>query len=150
MTTTDPLPAGRLPAVLYVCGHGHSGVLHYQAHGLQWARRGYACLIVDTTEQHDNPGEHHGLYYGLHDEWISLGYSGAGGELWNSLRGLDVLCALPEVDPARIGATGISGGGAHSLFVGLADDRVRAVATACGVALSPWTLAHRHLLNHCD
>ena len=139
-----------LPAVLYVCGHKEIGIHGYQDHAAMWARRGYVCLIVDTVEQHDNPGDHHGLYYGYRHDWISMGYTGAGGELWNSIRALDVLASMPELDPERIGATGISGGGAHSFFLSIADDRVKAVASACGVATPKWTLQNRHLLNHCD
>lgn len=146
----DPLPSARNPAVLYVCGHAPIGVNFYQDHGMLWARRGYVCLVLDTLEQHDNPGDHHGLYSGERHDWVSLGYTAAGGELWNSLRALDVMESLPEVDPARLGATGHSGGGALSLFLGIADERIRAVASCCGAAELPETLADRHLLAHCD
>lgn len=146
----DPLPPGRLPAVLYVCGHGQIGVLYYHPHLAMWARRGYAALVFDTIEQHDAGGDHHGTYYGRHYDWISLGYTGAGGELWNSLRALDVLASRPEVDPARIGATGISGGGAHSFFLAVADERIKAVASCCGLAMPHASIADRHLNDHCD
>lgn len=146
----DPLPAGRLPAVLYASGHHAIGIVGYQDHAVMWAGRGYICLVFDTIEQHDNPGEHHGLYSMARYDWISMGYTGAGGELWNSMRALDVLTGLPEVDVARIGVTGNSGGGAHSFFLAVADDRIKAVATSCGVAVPKQTLADRHLLGHCD
>lgn len=146
----DPLPARKAPGVLYVCGHGPLGQADYQAHPIRWARRGYVCLILDTLEQHDNPGEHHGLFTGLRPDWISLGYTAAGGELWNSLRALDVLAGLPEVDPARLGVTGVSGGGVISLYTAIADTRVRAMASSCGVSVARDALGNRHLLNHCD
>ena len=146
----DPLPAGKLPAMLYTCGHGLIGTLHYQQHGILFARRGYACLCFDTIEQHDNPGEHHGTYYGKRYDWLSMGYSGATGEMWNSIRALDVLSGMPEVDAERIGVTGVSGGGAHSLFLAIADSRIRAVATVCGACVPEQTLRDRHLCNHCD
>ena len=146
----DPLPAEKAPGVLYVCGHTHIGVWGYQPHAMMWARRGYVCLVVDTIEQHDNPGEHHGLYYGGGYDWLSLGYSGAGGELWNSIRALDVLADLPEVDAERIGSTGNSGGGALSFYVGIADERIKAVATSCGVTRPKHTLARRNVMGHCD
>jgi dienelactone hydrolase len=146
----DPRPDEKLPGVLYTCGHGTIGTYSYQAHAMMWARRGYACLIFDTIEQHDNPGDHHGTSLGKRYDWFSLGYSGATGELWNSIRALDAFSGLAEVDPARLGVTGVSGGGAHSFLLGIADDRVRAVATACGVTVPEQTIRDRHIPNHCD
>lgn len=146
----DPLPSEPCPAVLLACGHSSIGVHFAQAKGIMWARRGYVCLIFDTIEQHDNPGEHHGIYGFRRYDWLSLGYSASGGEMWNTLRALDVLCGLPEVDAERIGATGISGGGAHSFFAGVADDRIKAVATACGVSSVPQALTAKTILGHCD
>lgn len=146
----DPLPPEKLPGVVYACGHGLIGTYHYQAHPAMWARRGYACIVFNTIEQDDSTGDHHGTYYGRRLDWISLGYTAAGGELWNSIRATDVLAAQSMVDAARIGTTGISGGGAHSFFLAAADERIRAVAPACGVASLSHTFDHRHLLNHCD
>ena len=45
-----------------------------------------------------------------------------------------LLRAQPEVDPDRIGLTGISGGGACSFHLACADERVRAVSTLCGIS----------------
>lgn len=146
----DPLPQGQLPAILYPCGHGPSGVDGYQGDALYWVRRGYACLIFDTIEQNDNTGEHHGLFLGRHPEWLSMGYSAAGGELWNSLRALDALCTMPEVDAKRIGVTGISGGGIMSLNTAIADERIAAAVIVCGVGTPRYVLQNRFLLNHCD
>lgn len=146
----DPRPDQPCPGVLYVCGHGPLGHPDYQGHAIRWARRGYVCLIVDTIEQGDNPGEHHGLYTGARPDWIAMGYSGAGGELWNTLRALDVLAAQPGVDPERLGITGVSGGGALSLHAAIVDPRLRAVASSCGVSTPQDALAGRHLWDHCD
>ena len=38
--------------------------------------------------------------------WPSLGYTPAGVELWNAMRGIDYLESRKEVDPRRIGVTG--------------------------------------------
>ena len=146
----DPLPEGKLPAVHYACGHHHIGVWGYQDHAAMWARRGYACFIFDTIEQHDNPGEHHGIYYKDRYDWISMGYTAAGGELWSSIRALDAMATFEQIDADRIGATGNSGGGALSFFIGVADERVKAVATSCGVTTPKYTIAHRNLMGHCD
>jgi len=146
----EPTPSGKLPAVLYVSGHRPIGTYGYQQHPIMWARRGYVSLVFDTIEQHDNPGSHLGTYTGRRMDWISRGYSAAGGELLNSIRALDLLSSLPEVDPDRIGATGISGGGAHSFYLAVADHRVRAVASVAGVTCLRHTLANRNFLHHCD
>ncbi|MHB9025372.1 MAG: alpha/beta hydrolase family protein [Armatimonadota bacterium] len=146
----DPLPAGQLPAVLYLSGHRRIGVLGYQRHAALWAQRGYACLITDTIEQHDNPGDHHQTFRGDRYDFISRGYTAAGGELWSSIRALDLLLSLPEVDPARVGTTGISGGGALSFFLTAADERICAVSTVAGVYTIADLLADRGLECHCD
>ena len=48
------------------------------------------------------------------------------------LRAVDLLCSLPEVDPARIGVIGHSLGGHNAIFVALFDDRLKAVVSSCG------------------
>ena len=146
----EPLPAARMPGVLYLCGHAALGTYHYQYHPIMWARRGYVCLIVDTIEQSDNPGEHHGCNMGRLDGYLSLGYTPAGGEALNSIRALDVLAADEHVDPGRLAATGVSGGGSCSFLLAAADERVRAVSTLCGISTPLDAIANRHLMNHCD
>lgn len=138
------------PAVLNVCGHNLIGTMGYQAHGIMWAKRGYVCLVQDTLEQNDSLGDHHGLWGEQHYDWICRGYAASGGELWNSIRALDYLCGREEVDASRVGVTGISGGGALSWWVGIADERVRAVAPFCGTSSLASHLAERTINGHCD
>jgi dienelactone hydrolase len=49
---------------------------------------------------------------------------------------LSVLCAQPEVDPARVGCAGLSGGGLRTVFLAGLDSRVRC-AVAVGM-MSTW------------
>ncbi len=149
---------GRVPAILYVSGHGPSkknGVsfgnkVSYQHHGAWFARHGYGCLIIDTIQMGEIEGIHHGTYREGMWWWNSRGYTPAGVEAWNSVRAIDYLQSRPEVDPERIGMTGRSGGGAYSWWTAAIDDRVKAVAPIAGI-----TDLHNHVVDgavegHCD
>jgi dienelactone hydrolase len=130
------------PAVLYVCGHGnvvedkvsYGSKVFYQRHPAWFASHGYVCLILDTLELGEIPGEHHGTEKLGRWWWQAAGYTPAGVECWNAIRGLDYLENRKEVDPKRLGVTGRSGGGATSWWVAAADDRPQCVVPVAGLA----------------
>lgn len=62
---------------------------------------------------------------------FSAGTTWPGVYLVEDQRALDVLSSRPEVDPARIGCAGLSGGGMRTVFLGGLDDRIK-VAIAVG------------------
>jgi len=139
---------GKVPGILYCHWHGgeYDGgkeeVLerkHTPAEpGPELVRRGFAVLAVDAPCF----GERHGR--GPDAERGSAGeLSAAKLELWlgrslwgmllrDDLIALDYLCARPEVDASRIGATGISMGATRTWWLMALDERIRSgVAVAC-------------------
>lgn len=146
-----PDAPGPHPGLLYVCGHSAlQKASHYQQHARRYAQLGFVTLIVDTVQNGDVRGYHHGTHrYGWF-HWISRGYTSAGIETWNGIRGLDLLSTLPEVDAERLGVTGTSGGGAMSWWIAAADERVRAASPSCGTATIASHVRERTIDGHCD
>ncbi|HZP81866.1 MAG TPA: acetylxylan esterase [Chthonomonadaceae bacterium] len=142
--------AAPAPAVLYQCGHSPIQKVNYQAHARRFAELGFVCLILDTIQYGEARGYHHGCYREGWFHWYSRGYTPAGVELLNSIRGLDYLAQRPEVDAARFGATGTSGGGACSWWLAAGDERIKVVSPSCGTATLASHIAGRTVDDHCD
>jgi dienelactone hydrolase len=148
----------KLPAILYVCGHGRvekDGIIygnkaHYNHHAAWFAANGYVCLVVDTLQLGELPGLHHGTYREGMWWWMSRGYTPAGIEAWNGIRGIDYLVSRPEVDPKKIGVTGRSGGGATSWWLGALDDRVAALVPVAGITDLQNHVVDGAVQGHCD
>ena len=148
----------KAPAILYACGHAvvKDGQLSlgnktgYQHHGAWFARHGYVCLAIDTIQLGELEGVHHGTRrFGMY-WWNSRGYTPAGVEAWNGMRAIDYLQSRPEVDPARIGMTGRSGGGAYTWYTAALDERIRVAVPVAGI-----TDLRNHVIDgtvkgHCD
>lgn len=146
------------PTILYLCGHGkvakngvsYGNKVHYQHHGIWFARHGYVCLVLDTLQLGEIEGVHHGTYRENRWWWNARGYTPAGVEAWNCIRALDYLATRKEVDAERIGATGRSGGGAYTWFVAALDDRVKVAVPVAGITDLENHVVDRCVEGHCD
>jgi hypothetical protein len=100
---------GKLPAVLYVCGHSNKGrdgnKTAHQDQGMWFASNGYVCLIIDTLQLGEIAGKHHGTYNLGRWWWQAAGYTPAGVECWNGVRAIDYLVGRPDVDPRPTSAS---------------------------------------------
>ncbi len=147
-------PGQRLPTVVYVCGHSYQGrngnKTAYQSHGIWFARHGMICLMIDTLQLSEINAIHHGTYREERWWWHARGYTSAGVECWNGIRAVDYLQSRDDVDRARIGVTGISGGGAASFWIAAADPRIAIAAPVSGMADLPSYVTHRVINGHCD
>ncbi len=131
----------KLPAVLYVCGHGkvkkgdvsYGNKVYYHHHGSWFARNGYVCLTIDSLQLGEIEGIHHGTFREKMWWWLNRGYTPAGVEAWNCIRALDYLQSRPEVDGERLGVTGRSGGGAYSWWISAIDERIKCAVPVAGI-----------------
>jgi dienelactone hydrolase len=145
-----PDTPGKKPAILYLCGHSDIQKFKYQQHARRYAQLGFVSLVIDTVQLGEVGGYHHGPYrYGWFN-WYSMGYTPAAIEVWNGIRGIDLLCEMPEVDESKIGTTGISGGGFISWQLAQADDRVSAVSPSCGTSTILSYIKDQTIDANCD
>lgn len=134
---------GQRPAVLCPHGHWKNGRLEHSDKAslplrcMDLAARGFVVFSYDMIGYNDSlqlphPRSENGT---AEFPWTRrgtlFGLTHFGMQLWNSMRAVDFLCALPDVDPNRIGCTGASGGGTQTYYLGLMDKRVQAMAPAC-------------------
>ncbi len=126
-----PLGKGPFPGV--VCPHGHweKGRLQNDAscsvpgRCITLARMGIVAFsydmigYVDSLQFTHNWGGEREKLWALHPFAM---------QLWSSIRAVDFITSLPEVDPQRIGCTGASGGGTQTFALTAVDPRITAAA----------------------
>jgi Acetyl xylan esterase (AXE1) len=138
-----PNQPGRHPAVLLSAGHTMLGKTENHRIAANLAAKGFVALAYDPvglgermqdfdsrigrsiagccTMEHIQAGA----------QSLLIGQSVARYFIQDARRALDYLAARPEVDAARIGAAGCSGGGCLTTYIAALDPRIKAAAPAC-------------------
>lgn len=128
-----PPGPGPFPVVLCPCGHGPKWLPDHQVPPQVLARHGFAAALFDMPMF----GER-----GRGNDHFIQGPQSAMAGLWSGfyflvdiLRAADYLETRADMDCARgYGVTGVSGGGMATLFMPLADPRVRVIVPVCCLA----------------
>ncbi len=132
------------PAILFCTGHSGNAYRRelYQLPLLNLVKKGFIVLAFDPIAQGERlqyfdaeKGESviggSTLEHSYPSVQVSLlGKSIARYFVWDGIRGIDYLVSRKEVDPARIGVHGLSGGGTQTAYISALDDRVVASAPA--------------------
>jgi dienelactone hydrolase len=116
------------PGVLNPQGHWPNGRLENQplysgpSLGISLARQGYVVFAYDMVGYNDTIQVPHRFGSAEQRLW-SFGPLGL--QLWDSIRALDFLASLDDVDAHDLGITGASGGGTQTFLLTAVDDRVQ-------------------------
>ncbi len=119
---------GKFPGMLAPHGHAtygrveHGTLFSVPSRGINHARQGYVVFAYDMIGFVDTVQIPH-AFGGPREQLWSFGPFGL--QTWNSIRALDFLQTLPDVDPERIVVTGESGGGTQTFMLCAVDDRPR-------------------------
>jgi len=134
---------GPFPGVLNPHGHWKEGRLADTKDGsvaarcISFARQGMVAFSYDMVGYNDTVfastatnrtvRELH-RQFGTNQTDLLWNISLMGLQTWNSIRALDFLESLPDVDKKRLACTGESGGGTQTYMLGAVDDRLAAQA----------------------
>jgi hypothetical protein len=125
--------SGKVPAILNVNGHDYpngKAAEYKQKRCINYARRGMLALSLEwlACGELNQPGNAHS--FGAH---LDLVGANAVGLFYLAMRrGLDYLYDHMNVDRARLGVTGLSGGGWQTIVLSALDDRVAVAIPVAG------------------
>jgi len=129
---------GKRPAVLCVHGHWRGAKQDPvpQSRCIGLAKLGFFVLAVDAFGAGERGigkalGEYHGEMTAA-TLWPT-GLSLSGLQVYENMRAVDYLLTRPEVDGAKLGITGASGGGNQTMYAGAFDERFGCVVPVCSV-----------------
>ena len=123
---------GQFPGIVSPHGHWGRGRLENIERGsipgrcINFAKQGYVIFAYDMLGYNDSGKQIEHRYGGAREGlW---GLSAMGLQLQNSIRSIDFLESLPDVDSERIGCTGASGGGTQTFILTAVDERIKVSA----------------------
>lgn len=146
---------GKRPAILDNIGHSdyafrkesYQNVIH------NLVRKGFIVYAIDPVGQGEKDDYYDPVtkksiieegvpahdYFG--NQCFLSGFSSCRYFIWDGIRAIDYLCSRKEVDPERIGVTGLSGGGTVTAYLCAFDERIKAAAPY------NWAIYDRRLLE---
>lgn len=122
---------GPFPGIANPHGHWGNGRLENIDLGsipgrcINFAKQGMVAFAYDMVGYNDSTQVPHNF---REDSAALWGINLMALQLWNSIRVVDFLQSLPDVDPDHIGCTGASGGGTQTFMLTAVDDRVKVAA----------------------
>jgi cephalosporin-C deacetylase-like acetyl esterase len=133
------------PAILYPLGHERGGKTNptWQQMLGSLATKGFVALawdpvgqgerlqIFDEDLRESKVGNSTTEHTVVGTQCMLVGDHLARYTIWDGMRALDYLLSRKEVDPARVGLTGNSGGGTHTAYLAALDDRIQVAAPSC-------------------
>ncbi len=129
---------GPFPAILSPHGHWAYGRLENTTlnsgpgRAINLARQGFVVFTYDMVGYNDSQQVPHTFSGRREYMW---GLSLAGLQLWNSIRAIDFVEALPYVRRDAIGMTGESGGGTQTFLAAAVDPRIAVAAPVNMISL---------------
>ncbi len=127
-----PLGEGPFPGLACPHGHWRRGRLENTELGsiagrcINFARQGLVAFSYDMVGYNDSDQFAHRQIGGRREALWGIGALSL--QLWNSIRVVDFLASLADVDAERLGCTGASGGGTQTFLLMAVDPRVKAAA----------------------
>ncbi|MBI2688142.1 MAG: hypothetical protein HYX27_17705 [Acidobacteria bacterium] len=121
-------PGGKRPAIVSPHGHWRNGrteqteIGNIPARGAMLARMGFVVLNYDMVGYNDTKQTPHAFGDAREQLW---NWGPLGLQLWNSIRAVDFLQSLDDVDGNRLAATGASGGATQTFLLTAVDDRIK-------------------------
>ncbi len=126
----EPCP---VPGILCLHGHFLRGRYdsRHQAACIGLALRGYLVLSLDMVGF--NERAFMSDFHSNTEYLLMSGVSMQAIDCLDNMRAIDYLCSRPDVDNKKIGCTGCSGGGNHTMYVAALDKRIKAAVPICSV-----------------